>query len=136
MGKWQLYGSIKIPTWHIITIKNGPIRTRKVAIHFVLEQQTSYLTAIPDLMLSSTLLPNQTMMAHHKGDKYCERISSATIDMHNSQHVQEKQYDNCYSYHNNTNISAKTQDPQCKFAVGSLKKAMKKLGILPDFEEN
>jgi len=115
---WQLHGAIKIPTWYIITIQNGLIRTRKTAIHFALEQQTSYLTAIPDLMLSNTLLPNQTMMAYKKGDKYCERISSAITDMHNSQNAQQKQYENCCNYHNNTNICAKTQEPQCKFAVG------------------
>jgi len=133
---WQLYESIKIPTWYIITIINGPIRTRKTAIHFALEHQLSYLTAIPDVMLSNTLLPSQTMMAYHKGGKYCERISSATTDMHNAQYVQQRQYNNCHNYHNNTNICAKTQEPQCRFAVGCLKTAMEKSGILPDIEEN
>jgi len=91
------------------TIINGRIRTRKTAIHFALEHQLSYLTAIPDVMLSNTLLPNQTMMAYHKGDKYCERISSAITDMHNAQNVQQKQYENCFYYHNNTNICTKTR---------------------------
>jgi len=36
----------------------------------------------------------------------------------------------------NTNICEKTQDPQCKFAVGSLKVAIEKPGILPDIENN
>ena len=36
----------------------------------------------------------------------------------------------------NTNICEKTQDPQCKFAVGSLKVAMEKPGILSDIENN
>ena len=133
---WQLYGAIKIPTWYIITIINGPIRTRKTAIHFFLEHQLSYLTVIPGVMLSDTLFPNHTMMAYHKGNKYCERLSSALTDMHNAQYVQQKQYKNCYNYHNNTNICAKTQEPQCKFAVGSLKTAMEKPGILLDIEEN
>jgi len=43
-------------------------------------------------MLSDTLFPNHTMMAYHKGNKYCERISSAITDMHNAQYVQQKQY--------------------------------------------
>jgi len=134
---WQLHEAIKIPTWYIITIINGPTRTRKTAIHFALEPQSSYLTAIPDVMLSNVLLPKHTLMAYHKGDKYCEGISSAKIDMHkNAQYVQQKQYKNCYNYHNNTNICAKIQEPQCRFAVGSLKTAMEKLGILPDIEEN
>jgi len=75
-------------------------------------------------------------MAYHKGDRYCERINAAEIDMYNSRHIKQRQYDKCHLYHNNTNICAKTQDPQCTFAVGSLKTAMKKTGILPDIENN
>ena len=48
---------------YIYNKKNGPLRTKKTEIHFVLEQQASYLTAIPDLMFSNTLLPNNTIMA-------------------------------------------------------------------------
>jgi len=59
-------------------------KERKTGIHFVLEQQTSYLTAILDLMLSNTLLPNETLMAYHKGNRYCERTSAAKVDMYNS----------------------------------------------------
>ena len=70
-------------------------------------------------MLSNTLLPNETLMAYHKGDRYCERISTAKTDMHNSRHIKQREYEQCHPYHNNTNICAKTQDPQCKFAVGS-----------------
>ena len=124
---WQLHGSIRIPTWYIITIKNGPVRNNITEIHFVLEQQTSYLTAIPDLMLSNTLLPSETFMAYHKGYRYCERTNAAKVDMYNSRHIKQQEYKQCYHYHNNTNICKKTQDPQCKFVVGSLKLAMENL---------
>ena len=40
------------------------------------------------------------------------------------------------NYHNNTNIYQKTQEPHCKYAVGSIKTALQKPGILPDIEEN
>jgi len=137
---WQRHEAIKIPTWYTITVINGPIRTKKIAIHFALEHQSSCLTAIPDVMLNKVLFPKHTYMAYHKGNKYCEIISSAKIDMHNAQYVQQKQYKNCYDYHNNTNICAKAQESQCKFAVGSLqwalKTALEKPGILPDIEEN
>jgi len=88
---WQLHGSVRIPTCYIFTIKkNGPLRTKKTEIHFVLEQQYFYLTAIPDLMLSNTLLPNNTIMAYHKGNQYCERIKVAKVNMYNVQHIKQK----------------------------------------------
>ena len=75
---------------YVLIIKNGPLTTKKTEIHFVLEQQTSYLTAIPDLMLSNTLLPNNTIMAYHKGNQYCERIKVAKVNMYNVQHIKQK----------------------------------------------
>jgi len=87
-------------------------------------------------MLNEVLLPKNTLMAYHKGERYCERISSAKIDMHNAQNSLQKPYKKCYNYHNNTNICAKTQEPECKYTVGSMKTALKKTGILPDNEEN
>jgi len=35
---WQLHGSIRIPTWYKITIKNGPVRTKK-------QESTSFLNS-------------------------------------------------------------------------------------------
>jgi len=99
---WQRHGSIKIPTWYIITIINGPMRTKKTEIHFVLEQQTSYLTLIPDLLLSNILLPNRTIMAYRRGRQYCERITTAKISMYNTRNLKQKNYEECYEYHNNT----------------------------------
>jgi len=87
-------------------------------------------------MLSNTLLPNETLMTYHKGNRYCERTSAAKVDMYNSRHAKKREYDQCYHYHNNTNIREKTQHPQCKFAVGSIKVVMEKLGILPDIKNN
>ena len=87
LENWQLHEAIKIPTWYTITIIDGPTRTRKTAIHFASEHQSSYLTAIPDEMLNTILLPKHTFMAYHKGNKYCERINSAKIDIHNAQYV-------------------------------------------------
>jgi len=121
---------------YVLIIKNGPLTTKKTEIHFVLEQQTSYLTAIPDLMLSNTLLPNNTIMAYHKGNQYCERIKAAKVDMYNVRHIKHKEYTQCYNYHNNTNICTKTQDPQCRYAVDLLQLATQKPGILPDSKNN
>jgi len=129
---WQLHGSVRVPTWYIITIKNGPLRKRKTEISFVLEEQTSYLTAIPDLMLINSLLPNNTVMAYHKDNRYCGRTKAAKVGMYNVRHLTQKRYEQCFQYHNNTNICSKKQEPQCKYAVGSLALAMKKSGILPD----
>jgi len=56
--------------------------------------------------------------------------------MHNAINIRQKPYAHCYNYHNNTNICQKMQEPQCKYAVGSIKKALQKPGILPDIEEN
>ena len=42
-------------------------------------------------MLSNTLLPNETLMAYHKGNRYCERTSAAKIGMYNSQ-VKQRDY--------------------------------------------
>jgi len=110
------------------------IKNEKTEIHFVLEQQMSYLTAIPDHMLSNTLLPNNTIMAYHKGNQYCKRMKVAKVDMCNVRHIKQKAYDQCYKYHNNTNTCTRTQDPQCKYAVGSSELAMQKHGILPDLK--
>ena len=82
------------------------------------------------------MLPKHTLIAYHKGDQYCERISSAKADMHNAININQKSYKNCYSYHNNTNICQKMQEPHCKYAVGSIKTALQKPGILPDIAEN
>jgi len=60
-------------------------------------------------------------MADHKGNTYCERINSAKIDTHTAQYVEQKQRKNCYNYHSQTHICAKIQEPQCKYAVDSLK---------------
>ena len=70
-----------------------------------------------DAMINKKLLPKYTLIAYHKGDKYCERLSSARTDMHNAINVRQKQYTNCHDYHNNTNICQKMQEPQCKYAV-------------------
>jgi len=56
--------------------------------------------------------------------------------MYNVQHIKQKAYTQCYNYHNNTNICTKTQDPQCKHAVGSLQLAMQKPGIFPDLKND
>jgi len=135
---WQLHGSLTISTLYILTIKNGPIRTKGTEIHFVLEKQMSYsyLTAMPDLMLINSLLPSNTIMAYHKGNRYCERIKAVKVDMHNVRHIKQNEYEQCYRYHNNTNICTITQEPQCKYAVGSLELAMQRPGILPDLKNN
>jgi len=87
------------------------VRKKRTEIHFVLEKQISYLTAIPDLMMINSLLPNNMIMAYHKGNRYCERIKAAKVDMYNVRHIKQKAYDQCYRYHNNTNICTKTQEP-------------------------
>jgi len=96
----------------------------------------SYLTAMPDLMLINSLLPSNTIMAYHKGNRYCERIKAVKVDMHNVRHIKQNEYEQCYRYHNNTNICTITQEPQCKYAVGSLELAMQRPGILPDLKNN
>ena len=50
--------------------------------------------------------------------------------------LHKKTYEQCHQYHNNTYICSKTQEPQCKYAVGSLELAMQKPGILPDLKNN
>jgi len=91
---------------------------------------------IPDAMIHKDLLPKHTLIAYHKGDQYCERINSAKKDMHNAININQKPYENCHKYHNNTNICQKMQEPHCKYAVGSIKTALQKPGILPDIAEN
>ena len=56
--------------------------------------------------------------------------------MHNVINVRQTPYKNCYNYYNNTNICQKTQEPHRKYAVGSIKTALQKPGILPDIAEN
>jgi len=112
------------------------MRKRKTAIHFALENLSSYLMTTPDVMLTKALLPKNTLMAYHKGGKYCERTDTAKTDMYNDQNVQQKPYRKFHDYHNNINICAKTKEPECKYAVGSIKTALEKPGILPDIEEN
>jgi len=50
----------------------------------------SYQTAIPDIMLINSLIPNNTVMAYHKGNRYCERIKAAKVDMYNARHFTQK----------------------------------------------
>jgi len=133
---WQMKNTIKIPTNYVLTIKNGPIRKQKKVIHFALENIQSYLMTIPDALIHKNLQPEDTLIAYHKGDQYCERVSSAKIDMHNAKHINQRPYKNCYRYHNNTAVCQKMQEPHCKYAVGSIKTALQKPGILPDIAEN
>jgi len=46
---WQLHGSLTISTLYILTIKNGPLRTKRTEIHFVLEK--------PDVLFDSNARP-------------------------------------------------------------------------------
>jgi len=74
---------IKTPTNYVLTIVNGPIRKQKKVIHFSLENIISHLMIIPDALIHKNLQPEDTLIAYHKSDQYCERISSAKTDMHN-----------------------------------------------------
>ena len=133
---WQMKNTIKTPTNYILTIVNGPTRKQKKVIHFSLENIQSYLMTIPDAMIHKNLQPKNTLIAYHKGDQYCERVSSAKTDMHNVINRNQKPYENCHKYHNNTETCQKLQEPHCKYAVGSIKTALQKPGILPDIAEN
>ena len=104
---WQTKNTIKIPTNYVLTIKNGPTRKQKKVIHFALENIQSYLMTIPDALIHKNLQPEDTLIAYHKGDQYCERVSSAKIDMHNAKHINQRPYKNCYRYHNNTAVCQK-----------------------------
>ena len=93
------------------------------------------MTAIPDLILSNILLPNNTITAHHKGKRYCERIKAAKFDMYNVRNIKQKHMTNVINIIT-TLTCTKTQEPQSKYVVGSLELAMKKPGILPDLKNN
>ena len=56
--------------------------------------------------------------------------------MYNAKHIKQKPYDNCHKYHNNTETCQKMQELHCQYAVGSIKTALQKPGILPDIAEN
>jgi len=99
---WQMKNTIKTPTNYVLTIVNGPIRKQKKVVHFSLENIQSHLMTIPDALIHKNLQPEDTLIAYHKGDQYCKRISSAKIDMYNVKHIKQKPYENCYKYHNNT----------------------------------
>ena len=133
---WQLQDGIKTPSWYVLTIKNGPTRKNKVTIHFALQNLQSQLMTIPSAMLDGSLLPKNTLMAYHQENKYCERISAAKTDMYNALHMNKKEYTNCFPYYKNTEKCAKKQEPHCRYAVGSIKTALQKPGILPDIEMN
>ena len=133
---WQMRNTIKTPTNYVLTIVNGPIRKQKKVIHFALENIHSYLMTIPDALIHKNLLPEETLIAYHKGDQYCERISSAKIDMHNANYVNQKPYKKCHQYYDNTETCKKMQEPHCRYAVGSIQTALQKPGILPDIAEN
>ena len=77
--------------------------------------------AIPDVLIHKNLQSKDTLIAYHKGDQYCERVRSAKIDLHNAKHINQKPYENCYKYHNNTETCEKMQEPHCRYAVGSIK---------------
>jgi len=68
--------------------------------------------------------------------KILRTMGSAKTDMHNVINVGQAPYKNCYDYYSVTDICQKTQEPHCKYAVGSIKTALQKPGILPDREEN
>jgi len=87
---------------------------------------------IPDALIHKNLQPEDTLIAYHKGDQYCERVSPAKIDIHNAEHIHQRPYKNCYRYHNNTAVCQKMQEPHCKYAVGSIKTALQKSGIHPE----
>ena len=110
---WQLQNGIKIPSWYVITIVNGPMRKNKVAIHFALQNLQSYLMTIPNAMLDESLLPKNTFMAYYQQNKYCKRISSAKTDMYNALNINQIECTNCFPYYNNTETCAKKQEPQC-----------------------
>ena len=107
---WQTKNTIKTSTNYLLTIVNGPIIKQKKVIHFALENIQSYLMAIPDAMIHKNLQPENTLIAYHKGDQYCERISSAKIDMYNVQNINQKPYKNCHTYHNNTETCQKCKN--------------------------
>ena len=94
---WQIKNTIKTPTNYVLTIVNGPIRKQKKVIHFALENIQSYLMTIPDALIHKNLLPEETLIAYHKGEQYCERISSAKIDMHNAKYINQRPYKKCYT---------------------------------------
>jgi len=62
---------------------------------------------IPDALIHKNLQPEDTLIAYHKGDQYCERVSPAKIDIHNAEHIHQRPYKNCYRYHNNTAVCQK-----------------------------
>jgi len=128
--------TIKTPTNYILTIINGPIRKQKKIIHFALENVQSHLMTTSDAVVHKDLQPKNTLIAYHKGDQYCERISSAKTDMYNLINRKQKTYEKCYEYHNNTITCKKMEEPHCKYAVGSIRTALQKPGILPDIAEN
>ena len=107
---WQLQEGIKTPTWYVITIVKRPMRTNKRAINFALQNLQSNLMTIPDAMLDESLSPRDTFMAYHKGNKYCERLNSAKIDIHNALNTHQKEYINCYPNYNHTNTCAKNKN--------------------------
>ena len=92
--------------------------------------------AIPDALIYKNLQSTDTLIAYHKGDQYCERISSAKIDVHNAKYVNQRPYKNCHQYYDNTETCTKMQEPHCRYAVGSIQTALQKPGILPDIAEN
>ena len=87
---WQMKNTIKTPTNYVLTIVNGPIRKQKKVIHFALENTQSHLMTIPDALIHKNLQPEDTLIAYHKGDQYCERVSSAKTDMYNVKHIKQK----------------------------------------------
>jgi len=56
--------------------------------------------------------------------------------MHNVRLIKQKEYEQFYIYHDNTNICTITQEPQWKYAAGSQELAMQRPGILPDLKNN
>jgi len=56
--------------------------------------------------------------------------------MYNVKNINQKPYENCHKYHNNTETCQKMQEPHCKYARGSIQTALQKPGILPDIAEN
>ena len=78
---------------------------------------------IPDALIHKNLLPEETLIAYHKGNQYCERISSAKIDMHNAKYVNQKPYKNCHQYYDNTETCKKMQEPHCRYTEGSTQTA-------------
>jgi len=107
---WQMKNTIKTPTNYILTIVNGPIRKQKKVVYFSLENIQSHLMTIPDALIHKNLQTEDTLIAYHKGDQYCERISSAKIDMYNVQNINQKPYKNCHTYHNNTETCQKCKN--------------------------